>query len=88
MKPSPQILPPEYSIAEAASFQSLSRGDATAHQQKLALDWIISRAAATYDLSFSPESDSLTAFAEGRRFVGLQIVKMLKIDIEKMKGQK
>lgn len=81
----PQVSPPLYELAESAAFQALARGDASAHHQKLALDWIINKAAATYDLSFSPESDRLTAFAEGRRFVGLQVVKMLKLNIEQLK---
>lgn len=80
-----QILPANYGPAEAAAIQALNRGDATEHQQRIALKWIIEGAAATYDTSFSPDSDRLTSFAEGRRFVGSQVVKLLKIDVSKLK---
>jgi hypothetical protein len=80
MKAPPQITPPLYEAADIAAIQALQVGEATAYQQKRALDWIIRQAAVTYDLSFSPESDRLTALAEGRRYVGLQIVKLLALN--------
>lgn len=80
-----QVSPPPYDLKHAGAIQALARGDATEHQQRLALDWIVNAAAATYDLSFSPQDARLTDFAEGRRFVGLQIVKMTKLPIEAMK---
>lgn len=85
MKAPPYLSPPPYAVLHIASMQALARGEASPHQQQAALKWIIEQAAATYDLSFSPDSDRGTSFAEGRRFVGLQIVKMLKLDKEKLK---
>lgn len=85
MKPPPQINPPKYEIADVEAFQALQRGDASEHLQRRALDWIINNAAATYDLSFSPTDDRLTSFAEGRRFVGLQVVKLLALDTNKLR---
>jgi hypothetical protein len=79
------LQPAAYGVHEAASIQALQAGTATPHQQKTALDWIINAAAGAYDLSFSPDSDRGTAFAEGRRFVGLQIVKLTKISVDKLK---
>lgn len=79
-----QFVPADYGPADAASFQALQRGDATPEQQKRALDWLIVQAAGTYDVSFHPESERLSAFAEGRRFVGLQIVKLLKLNPSKL----
>lgn len=81
----PQIVPPDYETADIEAFQALQRGDASPHLQKRALDWLINKAAATYDLSFSPTDTRLTDFAEGRRFVGLQVVKLLSLDKEKLK---
>ena len=81
-----QIQPPPYEIADAYAFQALQRGDASPSLQKRALDWLIHKAAATYDMSFHPENDKLTAFAEGRRFVGNQVLKMLLLDTNKMKA--
>jgi len=82
-----QILPADYAVVHVAAFQALERGDATEHQQKVALAWLIEQAAGYYDISFSPESDRLTSFAEGRRFVGSQVVKLLRIDRSKMEKE-
>ncbi len=77
-KPPPDAAwsPPPYHDAEHIAIHALARGEADPHQQKLALDWIIERACATYDQSYRPESERETVFAEGRRFVGLQVVKL------------
>lgn len=88
MKVPPQVEPPKYEVADIQAFQALQRGDCPPHLQKRALDWLIQKAAGTYDLSFSPGDDRLTSFAEGRRFVGLQVVKMLALDANKMGNTK
>lgn len=69
----------EWEPADAAALQSLQRGDASPEQQKRALDWFITRAAGTYNVSFVPGAQDATAFMEGRRFAGLQAVKLLKV---------
>ena len=48
---------------------------------KRALDWIINSAAQTYDNSFVPDDSNgrMGAFVEGRRSVGQQIVKLMKL---------
>jgi hypothetical protein len=66
--------------ADASAIQALQRGEADAAQQKRALDWIIKTAAGTYNVSFQPGVPDATAFAEGRRFVGIEIVKLLHIN--------
>ena len=65
--------------------KALAHGIAEPHQQKIALDWIINEACKTYDLSYRPDSDRETVLAEGRRFVGLNIVKMCNIDTTNLK---
>ena len=47
--------------------------------------WIIFEAALTYDMTFVPESDRLSAFAEGRRMVGNQIIKLVNMKIGLLK---
>jgi hypothetical protein len=79
------IKPPEYDLVTVSAFQALARGDADARMQRIALDWLIEKAAGTYDLSFSPDGDRATSFHEGRRFVGLQVIKMTKLDVDKLK---
>ena len=84
MKP---YLPAEYQAADVTAIQQLERGEAGPDMQKRALAWIINEAAKTYDLSYHPESDRDTSFAEGKRYVGSSIVKMLKLDPAKVRSQ-
>ena len=76
--------PPEYEAADVSAIQQLERGEADAAMQKRALAWIIDNAAKTYDLSYRPGDPHETTFAEGRRFVGSLIIKMLKLDPKKV----
>lgn len=83
-KAPPQIEPPHYENVDVGAVQALASGTASPDQQRRALDWIITAASATYDQSFNPDSDRLTSFAEGRRFVGNQIVKLTKLNLSKL----
>ena len=79
--------PPAYESADVSAIQALARGNASMDQQKRALAWIIESAAGTYEMSYRPgagEGDRDTVFAEGRRFVGNQVVKMTKLKIGKL----
>lgn len=75
--------PAPYDPADAAAIQALQTGVATRDQQKRALTWLINTACGTYDMSYRPgqDGDRDTAFAEGRRSVGLQLVKLCNIKI-------
>jgi hypothetical protein len=85
----PPFLRCDYDVPTVSAIQALSRGDANATQQRDALNWIINHAAATYNVTFDPDSDRATAFAEGRRFVGLQLVKLLHLSTAALlKGHK
>lgn len=87
-KPASQpYIPPAWEPADVSALQALQRGDATSDQQKRALDYIITLAG-TYDLSYRPDSDRDTTFAEGKRFVGLQIVKALHINLAAIRQAK
>lgn len=81
-------MPPDWKPVDISAFQALARGDATADQQKRALDYIIINIAGTYDLSYRPSSDRDTAFAEGKRFVGLQIVKAVNLNLAAIRQAK
>lgn len=77
-------LPPPYDLADASAIQALARGDADGPAQKRALRWIMESACATYDMSYRPGGEDGrrdTDFAEGRRFVGGQIRKLLTLNI-------
>jgi hypothetical protein len=60
--------------------RALATGTADEGQQKRAWDWIVYRASGYLDLSYRPLAqggDRATTFAEGRRFVGGQMLKLL-----------
>lgn len=71
--------PAHYEAADVEALQALLRGDASAYQQKRALDWIINHASNYYDLSYRGEKTHDSAFLEGRRFVGAQVIKLTKL---------
>lgn len=75
----PAFKPSEYQAADITAIQQLYRGEAGEDMQKRALAWLIEYACKTHDLSYRIDPYE-TAFAEGRRFVGLEILKMLDIN--------
>jgi len=79
VKNSKAYAPVENTSTHARLIQALNRGDATPQMQQDALKYIINTICRTYDMSYHPESDRDTSFAEGRRFVGLQLVKLLSL---------
>lgn len=73
---------PDYNPEVIYAIRALFNGEALPHQQKMAWEWIMYVTAAGdgyQDLSFRPGSDGVRAtdFAEGKRWVGLQLRKML-----------
>lgn len=85
MSSPPKRVPPflrcEWDLPVVSAVQALQRGEAEPEQQKQFLNWLINQACATYDISFQIEGDRETAFAEGRRFVGANVVKLLKLSL-------
>lgn len=79
--------PVDYELSDAGALQALQRGDASAYQQQTALKFIVERIAGTYQPSFRATGDRDTCFAEGRRYVGMQIVKFLNINLATMKKE-
>lgn len=60
------------------ALKALHEGKATDEQQKLILKEM-TNLTGYYDLSYRPDSDRNTAFAEGKRFIGAQIAKMVNL---------
>jgi hypothetical protein len=84
MKKPPAIqpwMPAPYDEADTYAIKALMAGKASEGQQQRALSWIINTLCGTYDLSFRPGEggDRDTVFAEGKRHVGMQLVKMTKL---------
>lgn len=78
--------PAPYDKADVVAIQAVQAGTASADQQKRALDWIIMRAAITYENGFRPDDPNgrLGANVDGRQYVGQQIIKLLKMDPNKI----
>lgn len=64
---------PDYIEAEVQAVRACFRGEATARQQRMALDFFV-RAFGTHDTSFRPDDPHLTSFAEGKRHAGTTII--------------
>lgn len=67
---------PDYTEAEIQALRAMWDGKATERQQRLAMDYW-TRACGTHDRSFRSESERLTTFAEGKRFMGTNLIWML-----------
>lgn len=78
--PPPHLRAP-YNDDDIRAIRALAAGNASETQQKRALNWIVNGACGYYELSFQsgPDSAQVTAFAEGRRYAGAQVVKLTKL---------
>jgi hypothetical protein len=85
-RPSPWH-PAEWEPEDAFAVQAVMYGRAGEDQQKRAMNFIVHQICGTYDLSYRPTSDRDTAFAEGKRFVGLQCVKFAQLNIAALRGR-
>ena len=77
---------PALSNMEVYALRALESGEATPHEQRLALAAILKKLCRSYDQHFVPESDRETVFLEGRGFVGQQILKFLRLDANQLKA--
>lgn len=72
----------DYDARVASAIQAWTSGkDVPANAAKLAWDYTIRVLCATYDQSYRPEKPHDTTFVEGRRFVGLQLLKLRDLDL-------
>lgn len=74
-----------------AALKALGKGQARPDQQIAAVNFIIETLAGTYDLSFRPDDrggERDTSFSEGRRFVGLQLRRVIASSFEALTGKK
>jgi hypothetical protein len=81
-------VPPPWEPEDVGAIQALMRGEAEPHQQTRALKYIVETLSDYYGISYRPDGlggQRDTDFAEGKRFVGQQIVKLTKINLSKLK---
>lgn len=84
-------LPAEFEVADAAALQALARGQATAEQQRRALDWVMFKASDYLNEPFRPgglDGERDTIFAIGRGFVGRQVAKLINLNLSNWRGGK
>ena len=84
-------MPAPYEVADVTAVQAIARGDADEHQQKRFYRWLLAELCRVNDLSFRPDSQRASDFAEGKRFVGLQVMKLFSLNagaLAKKEGQK
>ncbi len=79
--------PAEWEPEDAYAIQATMLGRASEEQQRRAMTFVVNNLCGTYDLSYRPTSDRDTAFAEGKRFVGLQLIKFAKLNIARLRGK-
>lgn len=77
--------PSDYDKSVVVAVQAVALGTANADQQKQALVWIVEKCCKTYEQSYRPNSQTDTAFAEGKRFVGTEIIKLTKLKTGNLK---
>lgn len=56
-------------------------------QRSRAQNWVLKKLCGIATTSFTPGSNELTAFNEGRRFVGLQLVNFLTEPMDNFRGK-
>jgi len=74
--PSSAVARPDLSIGQVSAIKALARGEATPDQQRIAVEYLLHGLSVVDGLSFRPDAlggQRETDFAEGRRFVGLQL---------------
>jgi hypothetical protein len=71
--------PAAYEDQDIYAVQAWAAGKASEGQQKRAFEWVMFNLCGIREMSFDPDSSRVTDFAEGKRWVGLQIGKLLKL---------
>lgn len=70
---------PPYDPVIAGALKAMQWGKATEHQQEVLIGWLIKDACGLGSISYRQGDSHATAFAEGRRFVGILIMHLIEI---------
>lgn len=90
VKPLPQPpadFPAPFDLADVVAIQAVYHGTASPDQQRRAMLWIMRGAAMVNRQSYRPGDSHATAFVDGRRFVGLQILAITDLNPNDLKEQ-
>lgn len=78
---------PAAPLMVAAAFKALHAGEASGHQQQIALQWLIREACGKAHFPYHGEQTHDTAFALGRQFVGDVVVGFFNADLSSLRRQ-
>lgn len=73
--------------ADVFAMKALAQGMASEGQQKRALEWILKIASGIADNTYYPDSERDSAFASGKRFVGLEIMGLINMPTGKLEDK-
>ena len=79
-------LPFKYEDGDIGTIKAWSLGEASPEQQRDAFRLVVERICGTYDMSYRPDSQRDSDFAEGKRHVGNSIIKLTKMKVSKSNG--
>ena len=74
--------PAAYDNKDVAALQAVARGNATPEQQQAALQYIVNSICMDDDLPFFPDDHQACDFAAGKLFVGKQIKKLCRLNLQ------
>lgn len=77
---------PAAPLAVAAAFKALHAGEASGHQQQIALQWLVREACGKAHFPYHA-NDRDTVFALGRQFVGDLVVGFFHADLSSLRRQ-
>lgn len=69
--------PAPFTEVVAAGMKAMARGTAEPHQQIEVFNWLLKQAAGIGTQSYRPGDPYATAFMDGRRFVGIQMMMLI-----------
>jgi hypothetical protein len=78
---------PEAPVSVVAAFKALHAGEASAHQQQLALQWLVREACGKAHFPYHGDKTHDTAFALGRLFVGDIVVGFFNADLSSLRRE-
>ena len=76
--------PPRVTLAVARAMRALRDGNASEHQQKMALEWIVAEACAKRHFAYYPSARD-TALMPGPHFAGEQNAGLFHVDLASLK---
>lgn len=79
--------PAKWEIADVVAIQACADGTADATQQKRVINWLIHNAACTDDVDYRT-NEREHVFTSGRRFVGLQLRKLIGLNVAAIQQSK